>query len=177
MKFNILEILKTLATAGIMAIIILQFIVPSTVLGDSMKPNFEDGDYLILNKQAYRGECEPEKGDAVVFRSHIKNSKGENKKLIKRVIGVPGDTVRIANKKVYINGVELVEDYTKDGITNGNVPSVKVPEGSVFCLGDNRLNSTDSRHMEVGFVKESDIIGKVMLRLFPFREFGVIRSV
>ena len=79
----------------------------------------------------------------------------------------------VENGKVYINGEELDEEYTKDGTTNGTVYPVEVPEGCVFCLGDNRLHSTDSRFLEVGFVDEEDIVGKVIFRIYPFNRIGI----
>ena len=82
--------------------------------------------------------------------------------------------VAVEGGKVYINGKETDDDYTKDGITNGEVAPVVVPEGSVFCLGDNRLHSTDSRFLEVGFVKEDTIEGKAFFRVYPFSKFGKI---
>ena len=142
--------------------------------GISMEPNFEGGDYLLVSKQAYTNGKTPQRGDVVVFVSHQKDQDGKYKKLIKRVIALPGDMVAVEGGKVYINGKETDDDYTKDGITNGEVAPVVVPEGSVFCLGDNRLHSTDSRFLEVGFVKEDTIEGKAFFRVYPFSKFGKI---
>lgn len=174
MKENTKEWLKAVATGITTAIVVIQFIMPTMVEGISMEPNFESGDYLLVGKQAYANGKEPEKGDVVVFVSHQKDKKGKYKKLIKRVIAVPGDTVAVQGGKVYINGEEAEDDYTKDGITNGEVAPVTVPDGSVFCLGDNRLHSTDSRFLEVGFVREESIEGKALLRVYPFSKFGKI---
>lgn len=80
----------------------------------------------------------------------------------------------IENGKVYINGEELQETYTADGVTDGITYPVKVPGGLLFCLGDNRLNSKDSRDLSVGFVSEDQIVGKVFFRLYPFHEIGWI---
>ena len=94
--------------------------------------------------------------------------------LIKRVVGLPGETVEVRDGMVYINGEVLEEDYTKDGITNGEVAPVIIPENDYFCLGDNRLHSTDSRFMEVGLVDAEDLVGQVIFRLYPFNKIVVI---
>ena len=92
---------------------------------------------------------------------------------IKRVIGVGGDTVKIKNSKVYVNDEELNEPYIHDEITEGDVDTI-VPEGSVFVLGDNREISLDSRYDNVGFINESDILGKVFVRLYPFNRISLL---
>lgn len=176
MKQNIAEIVKTVATAAMGALIIMQFVVPTTVFGNSMEPNFSDRDYVLLEKQAYAGEKEPERGDVIVFKSHLKEKDGKDMKLIKRVIGVEGDKIAVKDGKVYVNGEALKEEYIKDGTTSGEVKPVTVPKGSVFCMGDNRLHSVDSRYREVGFIDKSDIIGKVFMRLLPFDKIGLVKD-
>jgi len=176
-KKNMIEWLKAVLSAVAAAVIVVQFVVPTTVYGISMEPSFYENDYLLVNRQAYTGSREPERGDVVVFQSHLPDEEnGGRKKLIKRVIAIPGDTVAVADGKVYINGEELEENYIQDGITNGDVGPVTVPEGNYFCMGDNRLHSTDSRFFEVGFVEKDDIVGEVFFRVFPFDKFGSIRS-
>lgn len=176
-KENIKEWTKAVISAAAVALIVTQFILPTSVYGISMEPGFEHKDYLLVSRQAYSGNRRPDRGDVIVFQSHLPDkTTGETKKLIKRVIAVPGDTIAVEDGKVYINGKVSEEDYTKDGITNGNVAPVIVPEGSYFCMGDNRLHSTDSRFLEVGFVEEKDIIGKVFFRVYPFKKFGMIGS-
>lgn len=174
MRETVKEWVKAIATAVVMAVIIVQFIVPTTVYGVSMEPNFEHKDYLIVNRQAYAHDRQPARGDVVVFTSHLKDKNGNEKKLIKRVVGLPGESVEVRDGSVYINGEKLNEDYTKDGTTNGNVSPVIVPENGYFCLGDNRLHSTDSRYLEVGFVDKEDLVGEVVFRVYPFNKFGTI---
>ena len=176
MSENTREWLKALTSAAVAAFIVVQFVMPTTVSGESMEPSFEDKDYLLINRQAYLGNRTPQRGDVIVFNSHLKDEQGRDKKLIKRVIAAAGDKVLVQDGKVYISGEELKEDYLKDGYTNGDVGPVTVPEGSVFCMGDNRLHSTDSRYLEVGFIDEEEIVGKVIFRLYPFDKFGKIRS-
>lgn len=174
MKKNTREWLAAVVTAVAVAGVITQFVMPTMVYGISMEPAFSEKDYLMVSKQAYIHQRQPERGDVIVFESHLKDEHDKNKNLIKRVIGLPGESVSVHDGKVYINGKELKEDYTKDGVTSGQVDGVIVPEGHVFCMGDNRLHSTDSRDMEVGFVKEDDILGKVFFRVFPFKKVGKI---
>ena len=80
----------------------------------------------------------------------------------------------VEDGKVYINGKELEEDYTADGITDGVTYPVEIPEGCYFCMGDNRLHSKDSRSLPVGFVDKEQIVGKVIFRLYPFDKIGRI---
>lgn len=176
MNTNVKEWLKAILTAGAISLILVQFIVPTTVNGISMEPSFEHKEYILLNRQAYLGSREPTRGEVVVFKSHLKDENGKDKSLIKRVIAVSGDRIYITDGKVYINGEELKEDYLKDGLTNGEIGPVTVPEGKLFCMGDNRLHSTDSRYLEVGFVDCSDIVGKAFFKVYPFRNLGMVRS-
>jgi signal peptidase I len=91
---------------------------------------------------------------------------GVKKALVKRVIGVQGDHVVVKDGAVFVNDVQLQEEYLNDGTTNGEIDEV-VPEGHVFVMGDNRLNSNDSRGT-VGFVSTESIIGRVVFRIFPW---------
>lgn len=155
------------------ALIVSVFIRPTIVNGASMEDTLHDGDYMFMSRQAYRNH-NPEKGDIVIIQSTLDYEKSDKGKLIiKRVIGLPGDTVEIRGDTLYVNGEQIQEDYIKDGITPaGDIPAegetLTVPEGSFFVLGDNRCNSTDSRSSEVGLITKEDIKGKVFLRLFPF---------
>lgn len=174
MSINVRDWIKTIVTAVVLAIIVIQFIIPTRVYGRSMEPTLKENDFLVVNRCAYLNGITPSKGDVVVFQSHLKDANGDDKKLIKRVIAVPGDTVMIKEGNVYINGEQLEEDYINDGTTSGDVDLVTVPANSVYCMGDNRLHSTDSRHMEVGFVRYSQILGKAVARVFPFGDFKLI---
>ena len=97
--------------------------------------------------------------------------------LIKRVIGVPGDTINISDGEVYINGELDDQSYTNDGETTGTVKDLKVPEGKLFCMGDNRFVSVDSRSKDVKFVDQDTIVGKAVFRLFPLGKMGVLHNV
>ena len=128
-------------------------VVISHVIGESMEPTLHNSDTCIVVKD-FDGY---EPGDIVVFNSI------ENKALIKRVIAVGGQTVRIADGIVYVNNVAIEEDYLKEGeftVEFDIKETVVVPKGCYFVLGDNRNNSLDSRNKSIGFIKETDIIGE-----------------
>ena len=171
-KKEIFEWVKVFALAIVFAFIITQFIKPTLVRGDSMYSTLEEGDYLIINRMSYKFK-DPERGDIIVFKSDLQQDDGSSKDLVKRVIGVSGDRVKIENSKVYVNGEELTEPYIHDEVTEGDIDTV-VPENSVFVLGDNRDISLDSRYSEVGFIDNSDILGKVFIRLYPFNKIGLL---
>ena len=130
---------------------------------------------MIMYRQAYR-KATPERGDIVIFQSElVDENNGKDKLLIKRVIGLPGDDIMISDGQLYINGEAYDEDYLKDGYTPAfDIPhegeTYTVPEGSYFCMGDNRVGSVDSRRTEVGCVAGDLIKGRVVLRLYPFNK-------
>ena len=145
----------TTITGVALAFLVLQFIQPTLVNGDSMDPYLKNGDYLIMNKVAYT-KSDPEYGDVIIFPR-------EGHLLIKRVIGKPGDKIEIRDGKVYKNGEQsdFVDVYTEPEMT------VTLKDDEYFCLGDNRDVSKDSRDVGVGNIKKSEIRGKAVIRLFP----------
>ncbi|MDO4869497.1 MAG: signal peptidase I [Bacillota bacterium] len=144
---------------------------PTIVKGESMEDTLHDGNYLILNRMAYKMHS-PERGDIVVFPSELDGGK----LLIKRVIGVGGDVVETDGLETSVNDSKLDEPYIKSStFGDGLMETWTVPEGKVFVMGDNRDNSADSRQANVGFIDEDDIIGKVAVRLFPFSEIGTVK--
>ena len=150
--------LKDIAIALTIALCISFFIKPTIVNGESMEPNFSDGDYLIATRIFSLDSLR--KGDVVTFR-HT-----DGRLFIKRVIGVPGDKVKIKDGTVYINGIEDDQSYTNEGITNGEI-NLTVPDDTVFCMGDNRLNSHDSRDEDVGCISIDKLKWKVQARILP----------
>lgn len=172
MKKEILEWLKTIVISIGIAMIITTFIRPTLVKGYSMYPTLDEYDYLIINKIPYMLH-EPERGDIVVFKSHLKTTEGKEKDLIKRVIGISGDTVQITGGKVFVNGQLLREEYINGTFTSGEL-LVEVPEKMIFVMGDNRENSLDSRDDKVGPVSLKTVRGKVFIRLFPFTKIGKV---
>ncbi len=167
------EILRDILIAAAIALIVIQFVRPVVVHETSMTDTLQPGDYLLMNKMIYKNH-EAERGDIVVLHSELKQDNGREKLLIKRVIGLPGDTVFISDNSVYINGELLEEDYIREpGVVPGDI-DITVPEGEYFVMGDNRGNSIDSRSEEVGCVSHEDLVGKAFFRLFPFKNIGKI---
>lgn len=172
MKKEIFEWIKTIVVSVVIALVITTFIRPTLVKGHSMYPTLEPNNYLIINKIPYMMH-EPERGDIVVFKSSLKTFDGKEKDLIKRVIAVEGDKLVVKDGKTYLNGEEVKENYIYEDYTSGEV-ELKVPEGQVFVMGDNRGNSLDSRDERVGTVNVDTIRGKVLVRLFPFNKIGTV---
>lgn len=173
MRKTIFEFAKTIIIALIIALAITAFIKPTLVKGYSMYPTIQPFNYLIVNKIPYLAN-DPKYGDIIVFKAHIYSDNGEAMDLIKRVIGVAGDTIEVKDGLVYRNGEALKEDYIYGGETPGNMEPFTVDEGCIFVMGDNRPSSRDSRDPSIGEVAISDILGRVDIRLFPFNEMGLI---
>ncbi len=138
-------------------------IAPVQVKGESMESTLLDGDIMILNRVQYK-RYGAERFDIVVISSH-------GTKIIKRVIGLPGDIVEIKDNVLYINEEVYEESYLDEGTFTEDL-IVAVPEDSYFVLGDNREKSLDSRNDRVGFVNEDDIEGITNLTIFPFGRIG-----
>nr|WP_312983553.1 signal peptidase I [Clostridioides sp.] len=174
-KKEIFEWIKVIITALILAFVITRFIIPSRVQGESMFPTLHENDYLIVNRMTYKFK-EPEMKDIIVFKSDILQENGKSKKdLVKRVIAVEGDRIKIQDSNVYVNGKLLDEKvYIHDNYTSGDI-DMTVPKGKIFAMGDNRERSLDSRAQEVGLVDEDSVIGKVMVRLYPFNQIGGVK--
>ena len=134
---------------------------PYIVDGSSMNPTLQSGERVMVNKFTYRID-EPKKSDIIVFEQRG----GKNRNLIKRIIATGGDTIEVANGKVYVNDQLLDEDYILE-TTEGDYFKTVVPEGTVFVMGDNRNNSLDSRFESVGFVEPDDIKGKANVVFWP----------
>ncbi|MCX6739498.1 MAG: signal peptidase I [Candidatus Parcubacteria bacterium] len=167
----LLEIAKfTIISAIIVAPIRFFIAQPFIVRGESMDPTFADGQYLIIDEITYR-TTPPERGDVIVF----KYPNDPSKYFIKRVIGLPGETVKIVNGKVSISsasnllGIELNEPYIQD-LSFENT-SKTLGNDEYFAMGDNRSNSLDSRIW--GALPKKNITGRVLVRLFPFQEAGL----
>jgi signal peptidase I len=168
LKKELLSWIRDICIAALIAFVVLVLFKPIIIQQHSMEPNFNSGDYVIAFKQAYKLAGEPERGDVIVFHSELKDSKGNNKNLIKRVIATGGETVEIRGGYVYVNGEMLDEPYVLEQGMSGEMDKVVVPEGYLFCCGDNREVSVDSRKTEVGMVNVDDVVGRVIIRLFPF---------
>lgn len=164
-------IIKDIIIVVVLVGMIMFFVKPIIVKQTSMLPTLVENDYLFLSRQAYTFG-NPERGDIVVF-PHIEG--GEKDLYIKRVIALPGDILDIHDGKVFIDGKEQNDSYTKDGYTEGEVEALEIPDGKLFVMGDNREVSIDSRDPSVGLVNIDDITGVAFFRLFPFKKIGTIK--
>ncbi len=145
----------------------------TTLNGNSMDTSIDSGDTVLINRMAYT-IMKPSRFSVIAFElPNVKSSKV----YVKRVIGLPGETVQIQNGKVYINGSPLPNDISDEIIlTAGTVASpVTLAEDEYFVLGDRRNNSEDSRFASIGMVKREDIVGSVWLVSAPFDHIGFVK--
>lgn len=161
---------------AIMVMIYLFIMSPQEINGQSMDPTFENGEYILTNKIEYK-LVNPDRGDIVIFKS----PRNKDIDYIKRVIGLPGETVALKSGVIYINGQALDESYYLGAdvpIYGGSFLSdgaeIQVPDGEYFVMGDNRPHSSDSR--EFGPIPKEDFIGKAFLRYWPFKRTGLIQQ-
>ncbi|MBC2455645.1 signal peptidase I [Clostridium beijerinckii] len=156
-KITLRDLIKTIVVSVVIAGIFLMFFRIATVQGNSMDKTLADGDKLLLNTTLYKME-KPKYKDIVV----IKRDDLPVKFIVKRVIGIEGDKVRIKDNKLYINEELIQEDYINEEMKTDNL-ELTVTEGKVFVMGDNRNYSTDSRSKQVGVIDcKSEIYGKVI---------------
>lgn len=179
-KNELWEWFKALVIAILLAAVIRYFLfAPIVVDGESMMPTLHDQDRMIVNKLSYK-IGEPERFDIIVFHAP------ENKDYIKRVIGLPGDTIEYKNDTLYVNGKALEEDYldkSKQLVFDGpltepftleeKIGQKTVPEGELFVMGDNRRYSKDSRH--IGTIPMEKVLGKTSLIYWPAKDIRFIK--
>ena len=153
---------------------ILHFVGQRTMVsGQSMEPTLSNGDNLIVDKISYRFR-DPQRYDIIVFPYKYE----EDTYYIKRIIGMPGETVQVIGGYVYINGELLESDiYGAEPMESGQLADQPITLGAdeYFVLGDNRNHSSDSRDPSVGVLKRSDLLGRAWVRIYPFDKIGFIR--
>jgi signal peptidase I len=166
MKVFFREILITTILALTIFFIVNATVQTFVVVGPSMLPNFENGQRLLVSKVAYRLH-EPERGDVVIFEA----PNNEQEDYIKRIIGLPGDTVEVKDGAVYVNGAKRDEPYITNP-PNYTLEETKIPENDYFVLGDNRINSNDSH--SGWLVPRENIIGKAWLSIWPYYKWRIV---
>jgi signal peptidase I len=164
------EILETIVFTLLIYFLIRTFLFENyRVVGKSMVPALQDDEYLVVNKLVYRLH-EPQRGDIIVLRER---GSGE-RKLIKRVIGLPGETLAIESGQVTINGQLLDEPYIQNPDRSSRSPA-PIPEGHYFVMGDNRSNSSDSRNW--GPLPGENVVGKALITYWPVDLWGIVPHV
>jgi signal peptidase I len=162
------EIVETIALTLIIFVVIHFAIQSYRVQGISMQPGLQDSEYVLVNKIAYIFHP-PERGDIIVFHYPLDTTKD----FIKRVIGLPGDTVSYDSNSVWVDGVKLNEPYVSQE-ANFQGATWKVPPGNYFVMGDNRPQSDDSRTW--GYVPQNDIVGKAVMVYWPFNMVKLLNT-
>ena len=142
------------------------------VSGSSMETTLSDGDQLIVDKMSYRFR-DPKRYEIIVFPYQYE----PNTYYIKRIIGLPGETIQIIDGYIYIDGEQLDEHYGNELMNDPGIAAepVTLGEDEYFVLGDNRNNSQDSRAVNVGVIHRKDILGRAWIRIWPLDSMGVIR--
>jgi signal peptidase I len=179
---ELVELLVIIAAAVIVTTLLRVFVIDQyEIPTGSMEPTIEVNDRLFAEKMSYRFS-EPVPGDIVTFYDPTRRGEGTDRVLIKRCIAVGGQTVDLVDGRVVVDGVALDEPYTHG---QASIPlsamngieieyPYSVPEGSVWVMGDNRMDSSDSRFF--GPVSRDELIGKALFRIWPFDRFGPINS-
>ena len=169
-----LDLIETIVMAlAIFVVVYLFLFQPHQVKGNSMLPNFHDGEYILTDKVSYRFTG-PQRGDVIIFKA----PKNEEVDYIKRIIGLPGETIKIEGGYIYIDNQKLPETYIpSDFVSNAGSfltegAQYLIPNERYFAMGDNRNHSSDSR--EWGTVKKEEIVGRAFLRYWPINEFGIV---
>jgi len=168
-----LDVIETIVIAlAIFVIVYLFLFQPHQVRGNSMFPNFHDGDYILTDKISYH-LTNPKRNDVIIFTA----PRNEDYDYIKRIIALPGETIRLEEKRIFVNNDTLEQSYLTDKTTFGGRfleigKETIIPQDNYFVLGDNRNHSSDSR--DWGLVPKDNIIGKAWFRYWPLNNMGLI---
>lgn len=168
---SIIELCIYIAIIFICVAFVPKYVLQRTIVeGKSMMDTLKNGENLLVEKVSYHF-TDPDRFDIIVFYPYGRDNSDY---YIKRVIGLPGETIQIIGEDIYIDGEKLEENFGKDPIMDSGIASepIKLGDDEFFVLGDNRTVSQDSRYEEVGPVKRENIEGKAILRIYPFSEFG-----
>ena len=183
---SVIEWIAVIGGALVVALIIKTFLIQAFYIpSGSMETTLDIGDRVLVNKLSYRVH-DVNRGDLVVFEANegagdcgqpvsdaaASAAEGGIKDLIKRVIGLPGDTVEGRDGQLLVNGRLLVEPYLDDGVTTGDFAAVEIPEGCLWVMGDNRGDSRDSRSF--GPIDEDQIVGRAFVRVWPLNDLGLL---
>ncbi len=169
---RILKWVADIVTVIVVALFLLIFLGEQTkIIGNSMADSLENGQVVLINRMVYK-LSDPSRFDVVVYKSKT----DEGKYVIKRIIGLPGETIKIEDSKIYVDGELLKDEYFDENYESGYVSKeMKIGSDEYFVMGDNRNLSEDSRFEYIGNIKEDDIVGKAWLIVSPFKEIGFIR--
>lgn len=173
-KNSMFRWIRTVLIIGVFAYLTVKYVVQRVdVYGDSMSPVLEAGDVLLVEKLT-PGFREPKRFDLVVFRYQYR----DNLYYIKRVIGLPGETVQIVDGKVLIDGAFLEEDFGTEPVEKGKRAEEPIVLGKdeYFVLGDNRNHSSDSRDSDIGNLQKDQIIGRAVFRIWPVERIGILEE-
>ena len=172
-----MDFMETIVVALSIFVVVYLFLVqPHEVKGSSMEVSFHNNEYILTDKISYRF-INPDRGDVIIFKA----PNNPEVDYIKRVIGLPGDKVKVEKGYVYVNDQKLTENYLREktylypGSFMGEGVNITVPKDHLFVMGDNRAHSSDSR--EFGPVLRDSIIGKAFLRYWPLSEFGLVPQI
>ena len=168
-KEFIIDLIKLIVVVVVILFLMIYVVSVTQVVGNSMYSTLEDGDVLILNKFKYRF-FDIKRGDIISLEND------DTKYLIKRVIGLPGDSISIKDNTLYINGEVYIENYLEEGLVYDDFELTSlgydvIPDDMYFVLGDNRADSVDSR--EIGLISKDDVIGKISFRIWPLNKLAV----
>jgi signal peptidase I len=172
-----LDIIQVIIFAvSIFLFVYLLILQPHKINGESMESNFHNGEYILTEKVTYDFN-KPKRGDVIVFKAPPDG----HDEYIKRIIGLPGDTVKIENCKVYLNGTALLENYLPANLCTGpgtfatEGATLTVPADNYFVLGDNRPHSLDGRYF--GFIGKDKFTGKAWIIYWPIKDAGTVPTV
>ncbi|MFC4556929.1 signal peptidase I [Virgibacillus kekensis] len=159
---------KAILIAILLAFLLRSFVFATSVVdGESMVPTLEDGETVLFNKFMYLFD-EPERGDIVIIERPLKN-------YVKRIIALPGETVKVVNDTLYIDGKEYEQNFISENArsSTGIIGPIEVPKNQYFVMGDNRAISKDSRN-GLGMIRAENIVGEAEVVIFPFSEWNVL---